>query len=261
MAIIRPDPLSYVPIYLTLCRDDTELAICTGFLYRHGKDLYLVTNWHCFNGRDPNTKLPFFPTPNRVGALFIQEGELVKWSPHIFMLSNEDGDPLWYEHPEHGPKIDVGILPVQVPAGYKPSPINDYRFSDIRVEVSQDVFILGFPLGLTGPLFLPVWKRGTIATEPSGNVGGLPKVLVDTATRSGMSGSPVIVRYRGYYKKDLSTDVPSSEDWFGQGDLFLGVYSGRLGDDELQAQLGVVWKAHVIEKIIEGKRKPKIQDS
>jgi len=215
-----------VPIYLTLCRDNTELAIGTGFRYRHGKDLYLVTNWHCFAGRDPNTELPLFQqgtTPNRVGALFIQEGELPKWSPHIFRLSNEDGNPLWYEHPEHGSKIDVGMLPVQVPTGFKPFPINDYRFDDIRIEVSQDVFIVGFPLGLTGPLFLPVWKRGTIATEPSGNVGGLPKLLVDTATRGGMSGSPVVVRYRGYYKKDLSTDIPCPEDWFGQGDLFLGV--------------------------------------
>ena len=34
---------------------------------------------------------------------------------------------------------------------------------------------------------------------------------------------------------------------------FLGVYSGRIGTDEFKAQLGVVWKAHVIAEIIDAK--------
>jgi hypothetical protein len=32
---------------------------------------------------------------------------------------------------------------------------------------------------------------------------------------------------------------------------FIGVYSGRIGTDELKAQLGVVWKAKVIDEIID----------
>ena len=32
--------------------------------------------------------------------------------------------------------------------------------------------------------------------------------------------------------------------------MFLGVYSGRIGADDLKAQLGVVWKAHVVEEIV-----------
>jgi len=33
---------------------------------------------------------------------------------------------------------------------------------------------------------------------------------------------------------------------------FIGVYSGRIGDSELKAQLGIVWKCAVIHEIIEG---------
>jgi len=35
---------------------------------------------------------------------------------------------------------------------------------------------------------------------------------------------------------------------------FIGIYSGRIGDDELKAQLGIVWKARVISEIIGAKK-------
>jgi hypothetical protein len=34
---------------------------------------------------------------------------------------------------------------------------------------------------------------------------------------------------------------------------FMGIYSGQIGKDELKAQLGIVWKARVIEEIIDAK--------
>jgi hypothetical protein len=60
----------------------------------------------------------------------------------------------------------------------------------------MDVFVLGYPFG-PGKTGLPVWKRGSIASEPD----LVPQVenylLVDTASRPGMSGSPVILRTYG----------------------------------------------------------------
>jgi hypothetical protein len=32
----------------------------------------------------------------------------------------------------------------------------------------------------------------------------------------------------------------------------LGVYSGRIGASAIEAQLGIVWKTHVIDEIISG---------
>jgi hypothetical protein len=39
--------------------------------------------------------------------------------------------------------------------------------------------------------------------------------------------------------------------YLGEGRRFLGVYSGRVGDDSFKAQLGIVWKPSVIEEIIQ----------
>ena len=46
--------------------------------------------------------------------------------------------------------------------------------------------------------------------------------------------------------------VPSS--MIGRIRNFIGVYSGRMGRDELQAQLGIVCKARVIEEILQAKQ-------
>ena len=70
-----------------------------------------------------------------------------------------------------------------------------------------------------------------------------------------MSGSPVIHRYRGFYKNDLETQEPKPDDWFGEADNFVGIYSGRLGASELEAQLGIVWKPHLIDELIDGAHK------
>lgn len=69
-----------------------------------------------------------------------------------------------------------------------------------------------------------------------------------------MSGSPVIFRYRGFYKNNPEAQEMADGDWFGEGDMFAGVYSGRLGASTVEAQLGIVWKAHLIDEIIDAQK-------
>lgn len=131
------------------------------------------------------------------------------------------------------------------------SPANEI-VSNLGVEprASQDAFVVGFPLGIIAKVPIPVWKRATIATEPGVDLDGLPKLLVDTATRSGMSGSLVLAHHilLGDYKMADGTEVTNS--LIAVKDSILGVYSGRLGADHVQAQLGVVWKRSVIDEIL-----------
>jgi hypothetical protein len=72
-------------------------------------------------------------------------------------------------------------------------PINLITSKPLRIRVGMEVFILGYPFGASPPAF-PVWKRGTIASEP--DLARLTQgyYLVDTASRPGMSGAPVILR-------------------------------------------------------------------
>ena len=83
------------------------------------------------------------------------------------------------------------------------------------------VFVLGFPVGLHDGVF-PIWKRASIASEPRIDEGDLPKILIHTATREGMSGAPVFVIQRGVHR--VRGDPARI---IGHGQCFLGVYSNR----------------------------------
>jgi hypothetical protein len=118
--------------------------------------------------------------------------------------------------------------------------------------VGMDVFILGYPFGAQPPAF-PIWKRGSIASEPYLVHSTTGYYLVDTASRPGMSGSPVILR-------SWSNHILESNMWTTTSDKLpidriIGVYSGRKIPTD--AQIGIVWHVDYIDEIIDGaKRDP-----
>ena len=77
----------------------------------------------------------------------------------------------------------------------------------------------------------------------------MPYFFADTATKEGMSGSPVI-----YYKERQITMVNKKENLLSRyRTKFVGVYSGRIGvtsERVNDAQLGRIWKEGMIEQII-----------
>lgn len=251
---IKPDPLSLRSLFTDVLLGQTKLAIATGFVWKHSEDSYLITNHHVASGLDPATNQPIDArgtVPDRLVVYFLVTSGLSSWKPLEIELYDSQGRPTWLEHPHFKSKVDVVAIPIAPDDSYRVLAINDLEFSEFVIEISQDVFIIGYPRGVTGSGKLPIFKRGSIASEPVLDLDGVPKLLIDSATREGMSGSPVIAQYVGYYPVEPGTI--SAEDWFGTGRCFLGVYSGRnVGADELAAQLGIVWKGRVIEEIIEG---------
>jgi hypothetical protein len=164
-------------------------------------------------------------------------------------------DAIWLEHPELGRQVDVAALDITDDLqghGIEVAYVNVLE-TDAALEpyASQDVFILGYPLGLVATAPTPVWKRGSIATDPAFDPDGHPKVFVDSATRDGMSGSVVIARRLcfGPYKK---SDGTQSDTVIAQVDRVLGIYSGRIGPHDVAAQLGIVWKRHLIDEVVTG---------
>jgi hypothetical protein len=150
--------------------------------------------------------------------------------------------------------VDVVAIPVckkeEIPPHVHVYPLNAYPFES-EPEVSDDVFALGYPFGITDPLEYPIWKKGSIATEPSIAFKGLPRMLIDTATRSGMSGSPVIIKRTGIHP------IEGNDERFGTAAGFAGIYSGRYGvekdgSNREDVQLGIVWRKEVIEEILVG---------
>jgi hypothetical protein len=253
VAVVVTDRFSATPLFVRLTFGEQEIAAATAFFYVHDGRLYLVSNWHNFAGRNPTTHQALSPTggvPDGVSCYAILSGEFINRQWLRLPLRDANG-PLWYEHPDFKSNIDIGVLPVTLPEGYQAKPINTLPMTEMRLSVSDDVFIIGYPFGLVQRGGMPIWKRASVASEPGMSE---PTFLVDTATRAGMSGSPVLHKYRGFYKTDPTEQGVSGNDWFGEGTQFVGVYSGRIGESELEAQLGRVWKKYLIDEVIDGQK-------
>ena len=85
----------------------------------------------------------------------------------------------------------------------------------------DDCFVLGYPKNIDAGLDLPLWKRASIASEPSIDHGGLPRLLIDTATRKGMSGAPIVAISNGYNVPIGGKGIEDSV--FGRVESFVGI--------------------------------------
>jgi hypothetical protein len=254
---IKPDYLSFTSIFVEILWGNFQLGSASGFFWKTETGFTFFTNYHVVSGLHPETKQPLdinSSTPDQLRIWLRPKEQLGKCESFVIPLFDKQGRPKWIEHKKFSNNVDVVGLNFDIPDKYKIYPINVFEPLDFQFEISQDVFIIGFPRGISCSGKLPIWKRGSIASEPGIDVGNLPRIMIDCASREGMSGSPVIAQYVGYYGH--APDQMNDNDWFGTSRRFLGIYSGRLiGKDELEAQLGYVWKSSVIEEIIlEGKR-------
>jgi len=68
-----------------------------------------------------------------------------------------------------------------------------------------------------------------------------------------MSGSPVIIRHHGIFDPESKNGSLTLSGIIGTVENFCGIYVGRVGDDELGVQLGIVWKEQAIVEVIESK--------
>jgi hypothetical protein len=100
------------------------------------------------------------------------------------------------------------------------------------------------------------WKRGIIASEPYLEIPqSKNRIVIDSTTRSGMSGSPVILRQKTHYISE-SGEIKQ----YANASRLLGVYSSRPkfsptssaidGLEDARAELGYVYKSGLIEQII-----------
>ena len=264
------DDYSLAPLRYVARFGETNLAVGTCFFYQHAAGLHLITNWHNVTGRHPVTLELLDKThaaiPDSFQIQVHHKGKLGRWRPATGSLyvDTERQQPRWLVHPQHGRHVDVVAMRVNLDDASECFPINTLDDTpDMVTRVGEDVFVLGYPKGITGGGFLPIWKRGSVATEPEVDRDDLPNFLIDTATREGMSGAPVIARSNSgsYRNTSGSTTMAIAGPGIGRPTKLLGIYSGRLpGRSELDAQLGIVWKARVVDEIVAGQRSGQTSD-
>jgi len=283
------NPLSYTTTKIVCYYNEVHLGDATGFIFKAAQRYALVTNWHVVSGRNPITGQALDRTtgcvPNRIkfhAAIELDDEtkrDLVHFREFILPLYGEDGEPLWLDAKEDDNQRDIAVVPLNphVPElandaadiraihGGKVTlePGIDPRHRDIQFEdlkhflppVGAEVFVLGYPKGITPNGIFPIWKRASIASEPQvgislGDQDYEDAFYIDAMTNQGMSGSPVVYMARTgdmmFTKDNIGVQVKNDEPFL------VGVYAGRNGVSGLEGDLalGRVWGVSLLERIV-----------
>jgi len=122
------------------------------------------------------------------------------------------------------------------------------KTNDMAIQIGNTVFILGYPLGFSHFADIPIWKKGSIASEPHLEmISSQPRVVIDATTRPGMSGSPVFMREKTHYLSE-NGDIKHAN-----ATRFIGIYASRPdipAFEGLIAEIGYIYKGGVIEQTI-----------
>jgi hypothetical protein len=228
------------------------LCSATAFIVSYGGQAYLVTNWHVASGRNPKNGRELRDdnaTPDTLRSLQVVKDSDIAWDWVEQPLYDDEGEPLWLEHPDHGRAVDVVALPTTCADGFEHHP---YDPTDpgppIAYGPSDLASIIGFPFGRSSGGAFGVWIQGTIASEPWIDYLDLPLLLIDSRTRSGQSGSPVIL----YRSQGYRTETGSIINNGSPGCRLVGVYSGRINEE---SDLGKVWKLQALVEILEAQQR------
>ncbi len=249
-------PIAYPSVASLLVKPQARehhLATATGFVVMFEGDAYLVTNFHVVSGRNGETGETLDKQtaawPDRLVIMHNSQeraGDPWVWLERTELLYEDGGNPRWLEHPVHGSRVDVVALRLSDLGGVAVHPYDPWRAQHAMTPMAHSLSIVGFPFGVSYGGSLAIWVQGFIATERVVDFGNLPRFLVDSRTRRGQSGSPVIF-YAGtgtYTDVNRSTCVE-----VGEYLEFVGVYSGRINE---QSDLGFVWKASALQEILCG---------
>lgn len=249
---------SLATYYVEMFFNDIKLSNATCFFTKRGEKRFLITNWHVVSGKDSDTlqcldKNAAIPNKLRIYLPAKSDDNDALFDDNFVELDLYDieGNKVWYDMQKDGQMIDVAVIPIKCEIDKfildiedAEEPFNEY----VNISIADEIYIIGFPFGRIGGI-LPIWKKASVASEPSLDLYGMPYYFADTATKAGMSGSPVIL----YQKRPVVLSESMNGKYSRHRTKFVGIYSGRIGantENKNDAQLGRVWKAEVIDEII-----------
>jgi Trypsin-like peptidase domain len=279
------NPLSYTTTNIRVFRGDYELSSATGFVIRFGQIYALVTNWHVVSGINPATGKCLSSTgalPTRIechvtlSKKLDNHGEELYFKPLTIDLF--DGvQPIWLDENKSNAQNDYAVINllsfvpelsdenvslrsilggrVVVNKGKATNPVHIDDVRSIYPSIGAEVFVLGYPRGITQGGVFPIWKRGSIASEPQDTIklDGIDYknvFYIDALTKAGMSGAPVICLPRSgdsFHTEDGSKIAIKEPEPY-----IIGVYAGREGitQEEYELSVGRVWKIGAVERLL-----------
>ena len=192
------DPASLMTTPVLLMQSGRTVSQGTGFLFGSTtvdgtiETVFLVTNYHVVTGHAPLSTSPRAGDRIRI-VLHRSATDLGDVRAVELSLYDEANRPLWLASDAY-PAADIVLipLPASVYEGLSPLVFTEaHTRGDIRIRPTSGATLLGYPYGFYDQKhFLPVWKTGHVASEPSVDFEGRPVFLVDVSAFPGDVGIP-----------------------------------------------------------------------
>ena len=242
-------------LFIEASFNNKSTGTATGFIIKSKTQYYLITNWHVVTNKDPRTLQWINPnnktTPNKISIFYRRKNNIGEITIKQEMLINESGR----RYVEYGIGKEIGdvvAIPLKDTAGdICIFPLNYKNTCDsILLRPTESVFIVGFPLGFSSGLsypssyplsYFPIYKHGTIASEPDVNEGDRPIMLVDADVYRGMSGSQV------YYINNGIIVLKNEKKTLNLNAYFLGILSSQ----NEKIKINSIWKSTYLKKFFD----------
>lgn len=245
-------PATVDALLLTATRITTFLAARTltsasGFFFRRGDRLFLVSNRHVFADADSGHH------PDRIE--FGVHTDLHDLTQHavVSLPLYRDGLSQWREATDGGGAIDIAVMDIPAPTLPAAAVLQAFDATHLdagaeEVTIGDALTIVGFPLGFHDTVHhLAVARSASIASAYGVRFQRQGCFLTDARTHRGSSGSPVVRRRAGGRS---ATAAPSWQ--------LLGVHSTRMDmrtRDQVQDEslgLNCAWYADVLTTLTGG---------
>lgn len=232
----------------------TPIGTASGFFYSRGDHLFLVTNQHVC--RDDSKAVA--PELLRL-TLHTDASDLRRTGVFDVPLYRAE-KPVWKTHAAF-PGADVALIEIDGSALRKKFVVKAFSKEsflppDLPLNPGEDIFVMGFPLGVHDTVFsLPIFRSAMIASVYGVPFQGSPCFLTDANLHPGTSGSPVITKPKSTWVDDKGNVRMVT----GTVYYLLGIHSATLSvvsiggtvSSNVPLGLGTAWYAQLIEEIAE----------
>lgn len=211
------DALLLTTTRIDTCLDGRHLTSASGFFYRSGGQLFLVSNRHVFADDDSGHR------PDRIDIGIHTDPQDLTRQARVSLPLYREGLAQWREVVKDGDAVDIAAIPI--PADSLPADALLQAFDETHlaprgeeVAIGDALAIVGFPLGFHDTVHhLAVVRGATIASAYGIRFQRQGCFLTDARTHRGSSGSPVVRR------RTRDPSAPSAACW-----QLLGVHSTRM---------------------------------
>lgn len=213
---------------VTTFHGSRPLSTATGFFFRQGTRVYLVTCQHHLTHKVHGHR------PDRLEYGVRVQGDVTHSVQRRSLSLKDLPASHWRSGYDRFGDIDIAAIEVSAPADPADSTVDCFDQADLvmatdRVAVGDPVLMVVFPAGCTvRDACAPVVRHAVLASSMAGRFQGQSCFLTDSPLLPGTSGAPVLVR------RLHATVKPGDRTW-----QLMGVHSSTFDDvDGMALRLG-----------------------